>query len=610
MLAGVFATFISLLILLSIWAITGFALIQPVTRQSHGLANHYLCCAFALMVGCLSSIFIIFLLGVFALLTPPLIVSCHLVLLLGATLCAGANIKRTLGRINRQIAIELVLVAACLLLVAILAWQPPGLWDDTSFHLPLVRFYLQQEAIVLQEYLRFPLFPQNINMLMLLGLAVGDTVTAQAFATLPWLIALIGLMGASRWLMGGNALPGILLAAPLLAFGPVAETLGFAYVDMGLAMFCWGGCLALAVAIHQPANSHTALCWAFLAGTLLGAATGSKLFGGVYTAIVGAAVLVFNRDVKFIASLVAGGLLIGCWWYIRSYWISGDPVHPAGGAYFGYFLWDHEDLISQTAEQKHHGVAPSLTNLWSALVIAKVQWWLLLVPSLFMTGVPRAVRLMQLSVVGYFIFWFFVSQVARYLAPIAVPALFLCGYTLYRTIIFLNEHTLKLPTMPWSRTIAPLMVLVIVLGGINETIKKRDFLWDTRLANKNGYTALQEANKHIPQYGSRLLQIGFENAAYFYDGLIIGDWFGLGRYRSMIQCDAQACNVISPDNLAQLLTQFDSNWVLIAKNTHFKVSVEDYKNLFNTVYEDHDAVLLARRQMPTSITNLQQPSNN
>lgn len=90
-------------------------------------------------------------------------------------------------------------------------------------------------------------------MLILLGLVIGDTVTAQAFASVPWFVAMIGLMGASLWLMG-NALPGILLAIPLLLFGPMAETPVFAYVDLGPSMFYRGGCLALAVAVHQGRN--------------------------------------------------------------------------------------------------------------------------------------------------------------------------------------------------------------------------------------------------------------------------------------------------------------------------------------------------------------------
>lgn len=595
MLAGIVWTFITLLLTIVAWGIIGLALIRPALRQSPNTVNHYLSAAFALMAGCLASILIIFTLGILALLTPGFIIATHIAALICATLMVSRDIKKTLSLITLPVGIELGLISICLLVVAILSWQPPGLWDDTSFHLPLVRFYLEQEAIVLQEYLRFPLFPQNINMLMLLGLVIGDTVTAQAFASVPWFVAMIGLMGASLWLMG-NALPGILLAIPLLLFGPMAETPGFAYVDLGLAMFCWGGCLALAVAVHQGPNQRAGIYWAFLAGALLGAATGSKLFGAVYTAILGATLLFFNRDFKFIASLVAGGLLSGSWWYVRSYLVSGDPVHPVGGAYFGYFLWNHDDLIHQTAEQHQHGVPSALVNLWPALVTAKVELWILVIPGLLMTGVPKVIRLMQVSVIGYFVFWFFVSQVARYLAPIAVPALFLAGYSLYRIFIFIGKPLVLPPLSAWSARASQLLILVVLLLLARGFIEQRNFAWADRLATKNGYPQLQEANKLIPQYGNRLLQIGFENAAYFYNGTIIGDWFGPGRYRSMMSCDALACYALPEEELEKILIQFGSKWVLISKKIFTTFQNEDYKSQFDVVYEDDVAILLALRK--------------
>lgn len=608
MLVGIAWTFTTLLLLIIVWGVTGLALIQPVLRQSHHPINHYLSASFALMAGSLASILILLTLGMLALLTPGFIIGTHTIALACASAVVFRDLRAAISRITLPISIELLMVSISLLVVASLSWQPPGMWDDTSFHLPLARFYLEEEAIVLQEYLRFPLFPQNINILMLLGLAVGDTVTAQAFASVPWFVAMIGMMGASLWLMG-NALPGILLSVPLLLFGPLAETIGFAYVDMGLAMFCWGGCLALAIAVHQASNQRSGIYWAFLAGALLGAATGSKLFGAVYTAILGAALLVFTRDFKFIASLVAGGLLTGSWWYIRSYLISGDPIHPAGGAYFGYFLWNADDLISQTAEQHTHGVAPTLANLWTALVIARIEIWVLIIPGLLMTGVPKAIRLIQITVIGYFIFWFFVTQVARYLAPIAVPALFLSGYSLYRILLFVGKPLLKQPLAAWSRLIAQLLIFGLLITQTKNIIERRNFIWEERLATKNGYVQLQEANKLIPQYGNRLLQVGYENAAYFYEGILIGDWFGPGRYSNMISCDATKCQLTSQDELQKVLIRFESQWILISKRFVPAFQAVDYESKFKVLYEDDTSALLALRKNSNQVHNVETMNN-
>ena len=47
--------------------------------------------------------------------------------------------------------------------------HPVGLWDDTMYHLPLVRHYLEQAGFACAETLRFPLFPQNMDVLFGLG---------------------------------------------------------------------------------------------------------------------------------------------------------------------------------------------------------------------------------------------------------------------------------------------------------------------------------------------------------------------------------------------------------------------------------------------------------
>src|SRR5690606_37930611 len=94
--------------------------------------------------------------------------------------------------------------------------------------------------------------------------------------------------------------------------GPVKSTLGFAYIDNGLAMFCWAAALmaasaagtqgptsrAAATDARDPARSATvehpgdlsdrSLAAAlFAAGLLAGAACGTKYFGVVFAFLLG-----------------------------------------------------------------------------------------------------------------------------------------------------------------------------------------------------------------------------------------------------------------------------------------------------------------------------------
>lgn len=96
----------------------------------------------------------------------------------------------------------------------------------------------------------------------------------------------------------------------------------------------------------------------------------------------------------------------------------------------------------------------------------------------------------------------------------------------------------------------PVVNTCSIVSASQSFIEQRNFAWDDRLATKNGYP---QANKLIPQYGKRLLQIGLENTTFFYDDTIIDDWFGPGRYRSMMGCDALACNALPGEELEKNL---------------------------------------------------------
>src|SRR6266436_3788704 len=81
------------------------------------------------------------------------------------------------------------------IIVLIATLRTLGYWDDTMYHLPISRFYVENQGIVLNEYLRFPLVPQDMQMLFALGLMIGGDAAAQAMATIPIFIISLGLIG-------------------------------------------------------------------------------------------------------------------------------------------------------------------------------------------------------------------------------------------------------------------------------------------------------------------------------------------------------------------------------------------------------------------------------
>src|SRR5690606_17259283 len=287
---------------------------------------------------------------------------------------------------------------------------------------------------------------------------------AQTFATLPLFVMVLGFRAASRHYLG-SAVPGLLSGLLLFAIGPVKSTLGFAYIDNGLAMFCWAAALmAAAAASTRDSPGRTAAASAgdpargvnvghpadlpdrstaaafFAAGLLAGAACGSKYFGVVFAFLLGVIVVASawinsGRELAPLLRLstpyVMGTVIAGSWWYVRSYLVSGDPAHPAGAAIFGFFLWNEGDLALQNAEQAMHGVARNPLMWPAALLEAGVLPWLPAFAGLFLRRVSPAIRVLQAAFVAYMLCWFFVTQVPRDLARVHGRGCFVSMHAMY-----------------------------------------------------------------------------------------------------------------------------------------------------------------------------------
>src|SRR5438477_419419 len=75
-------------------------------------------------------------------------------------------------------------------------------------------------------------------------LMIGGDAAAQGMATIPIFIITLGLIGSGVWLLG-STLPGFLSVLLLLYLPVIRGTLGYAYIENGLALFSWGATLAL-----------------------------------------------------------------------------------------------------------------------------------------------------------------------------------------------------------------------------------------------------------------------------------------------------------------------------------------------------------------------------
>jgi hypothetical protein len=566
--------------------------------------NPYLKCFVALSSGLMIDITTLFLLASFG------ILALNMIFLVGGLLTIFAfvsiyfdqNTYRKIVTVNLQelrlsisrLDFNIVsLLGVFIILVLIAAFRAPG-WDAAMYHLPLARAYVENRGLVFNEYtqyLRFPLFPQNMEMLLTLGLMIDGDTLAQEMATVPVFITSVGLVGAGVWFLG-SGFPGVWSVLFLLLVPAIRLTLGHAEVDGGLALFSWGATLAIALWATGPSWSRGLL---IIAGMLAGGAIGTKMFGGVLAVVLGLYLLLIRRDWAATLTYAIAAIAFGSWWYVRSAIISGDPIHPLGGSIFGYFLWNAADLQGQWLEQQTHGVGKNPLYLVFALQKAGVSVWVLaFLAGLYARKENATFRMLYGIFIIYILFWFWTSQVDRYLAPVFAVASFLSSYFLYRALGRLFSKLISEKTwLREQRLAAALSIAIFVTAAflyMNYSIEGRS----ETLQKRAGYALFQHANELIPSFGPRLVQVGFENDVYYFNGTVVGDWFGPGRYGRMMTCSTNPCQMFPASRLIELMKNVNSR--MLAVNTKLvSIDIPEYEEFFDLSMKNGDGVLLTLR---------------
>jgi len=457
---------------------------------------------------------------------------------------------------------EWMVLLAGVLVIGMTAWRFPGHWDDTAYHLPLARTIVEHHGLVANEWLRFPYFPAYAQLLFAAGLLV-DPSLAQWLANWPVVVTLLGLMGAGRWLLGHSGW-GVVAWLIYVSIPLVKSILGFAYLDVLLALY--GTATGLAAGVWVQADGRRDDRWLVLAGLCAGIASGIKLQGLVVAAAVGMGVLVFSgTSRKTLRNLAWYGftcLAVCVFWYARSAWVTGDPIHPAGGAVFGYYLWTPQDLHSQVAEQATHGVPKQWKNFADGLLRVDAIFLLaaLMIP-LFGWGRRRPWVMLWLMVALLVLFWFWISQVSRYLMPVLPLGALLALAVVYQLFVW---SVSRLPAVrgagAWFAVFSSMLMFVYV-GVIGHKL----WLQPNMQAQREGRSEvvlLERAQTLQAQYGRRVLNFGYENAFFFYSGQLVGDWFGQAAFTQASDCDS-ACSLRAVPEVVELMHRLGVRLVLI-----------------------------------------------
>lgn len=488
----------------------------------------------------------------------------------------------------RGVVLVLFFLAIAAYLVA-LSLNAPGAWDDTSFHLPLARYFLEHHSLAVNEWLRYPLFPSNANLLFVVSLMVGNEMYAQVIANaVPLTLAAMGVYGFFAQQLK-STLFGLVAIAVLWTMRSMHESLGYAYVDGVYLLFCWTSMLATVLAT-QNKNEAISTTWVAVCALLTGVMVGTKLFGTVIGGATGLILLLsFGWKSRKFWLFVALSCLFGLGWYIRSFLVSGDPIHPAGTNIFGAYWWDAGDMLYQRADI-HRNPNASILTIFEILIRSGAT---AIAIGLFVLFQPKAWRQGGFILLSYlFIYlmvWWNFFPLPRYLMAVIPAGAALAVLFAYRAGLgdfsaLRSQSSTELSVLRYAEMALLLVASVWITQAAFSKAKVNIDQQPRLIQSREGYAAMNTANAHMPQLGPELVQLGFENAFYFYKGQAMGDWFGTARYRQFTVPDSATKthmgSIVDQDTLAERTKAFGARMVVVnAKRFYF--DPQQYQNRFD-----------------------------
>ena len=293
-----------------------------------------------------------------------------------------------------------------------------------------------------------------------------------------------------------------------------------------------------------------------------------------------------------------------------------NPVWPFLGQVFGYGPWTPDDYRSYI-DSMHLG-APGvrrdvvgLISLPWALANESISYqnsvfqnffriigWLhvAFIPAFLIALRDPRTHVLFLLMGASLLFWFFSVQDTRYLLPTLPVFSLLLGASLDRCAAWLGAGRQKLiePALHCFMAVALVNVVAVPIarelsmrGSPPTTPVARAEYLSTHLPS---YRAVSWLNENAGSY--RAYQLYTEGMMYFFDGEVIGDWFGPGRYTDVLRAARSGQTLhdkLRALGVTHLLVNTQTNAVALPNDAVFREKFTPIYNVDNlAIYALHD----------------------
>ena len=340
---------------------------------------------------------------------------------------AGINFWRNANYQGKGLIILSFIILTLTLLQAL---TPVWDYDGLMYHLEGPRQFLQASRIIMLQHTYQANGPMLIEMLYSISVSLGLEPLAKLIHMTYGILLILATYSLGERLLGNRK--GWLPAAILLASPMLVVLAGFAYTDLGWALYTLLGMYSLLIWSQTNNNS-----WLISAGIFAGFMIGAKYLALGYFFIFVLILLWLDRSIgwrpRLVHFLLFGGiaLLIGFPWYLKNWLYSGNPVFPL---YFGGPGWPLERVQLSSNFIASFGTGKRLldylllpinlyihqekfaTFLGNKETISPLFIFVLGIP--FLRNKSRTLLIMFAFTILALVYWAFTSQQIRLLLPL------------------------------------------------------------------------------------------------------------------------------------------------------------------------------------------------
>ena len=435
-------------------------------------------------------------------------------------------------------------IALGLVLTALKAAAPPhGATDPLAYQLALPKIFLQKGFLSFEGTITGALYPDTMNLLYAVGLALREGSLAQLIHWSTLFLCVVGVIGFGERYFNrdvGLCAGAIFLSMPLVT---VFGTQG--YVDVGLCFFQFLAFWALANWTQTRRTRELVLT-----GLLAGLAISTK-HQGLATLVVAVPVIVsvgLRTSGRLISGLRLGALFLAIAlalalpWYLRAWFMAGNPIWPLANGLFGGLPFGNSPVILSGQMGPDSGLLggwiPS-AKWWTSYLGAMSPWsWAFLKGGLQKaTGIhfiallpatvlgwrhPRLRRLMVFCLCYYVIIIRALHMNPRYGLVLFVFASAAAGWA----AAYFSRHEWRPAALVFRAVFVSTLVLNVtwqysLFEPVRDVVFGRETPSQFLRAREHNYGVFEFANQHLPAKSKVLLQgmvRGFYlNAPYMWD---------------------------------------------------------------------------------------------